>query len=155
MSPLHIALHRTERIAYTAQPPPIATTPRLTFISRVGSVTRAFYKLPFLLKTINCSLLAVHAPGLQVVEMANEKKDAKGTKLAVMNKYVYDAFLWTFSILVELFFREVHPRSSWKVPKEGPVIFVCAPHANQVGNIEHGSWTTPMLTTYSLWILSC
>jgi glycerol-3-phosphate O-acyltransferase/dihydroxyacetone phosphate acyltransferase len=52
--------------------------------------------------------------------------------LAVMNKYVYDAFLWTFSILVELFFREVHPRSSWKVPKEGPVIFVCAPHANQV-----------------------
>lgn len=48
-----------------------------------------------------------------------------------MNKYVYDAFLWTFSILVELFFREVHPRSSWKVPREGPVIFVCAPHANQ------------------------
>jgi glycerol-3-phosphate O-acyltransferase/dihydroxyacetone phosphate acyltransferase len=50
-----------------------------------------------------------------------------------MNKFVYDAFLWTFSILVELFFREVHPRGSWKVPKEGPVIFVCAPHANQVG----------------------
>lgn len=63
--------------------------------------------------------------------MATEKRDAKGKKLAVMNKYVYDAFLWTFSILVELFFREVHPRSSWKVPKEGPVIFVCAPHANQ------------------------
>lgn len=48
-----------------------------------------------------------------------------------MNKYVYDAFLWTFSVLVELFFREVHPRGSWKVPKEGPVLFVCAPHANQ------------------------
>jgi glycerol-3-phosphate O-acyltransferase/dihydroxyacetone phosphate acyltransferase len=65
--------------------------------------------------------------------MATDERDAKGKKLAVMNKYVYDAFLWTFSILVELFFREVHPRSSWKVPKEGPVIFVCAPHANQVG----------------------
>jgi glycerol-3-phosphate O-acyltransferase/dihydroxyacetone phosphate acyltransferase len=50
----------------------------------------------------------------------------------LMNTYVYDAFLWTFSILVELFFREVHPRSSWKIPKEGPVLFVCAPHANQV-----------------------
>lgn len=49
----------------------------------------------------------------------------------LMNKYVYDAFLWTFSILVELFFREVHPRSSWKIPREGPVLFVCAPHANQ------------------------
>ncbi|KAG9386791.1 CTR1 suppressor protein [Pyrenophora tritici-repentis] len=54
-------------------------------------------------------------------------RDAKGKKLAVMNVYVYDAFLWTFSILVELFFREVHPRSSWKVPKEGPVIFFVDP----------------------------
>lgn len=67
--------------------------------------------------------------------MANDgqSKDKGKKPLAVMNKPVYDAFLWTFSILVELFFREVHPRSSWKVPKEGPVIFVCAPHANQVG----------------------
>ncbi|KAF2867032.1 hypothetical protein BDV95DRAFT_503872 [Massariosphaeria phaeospora] len=58
--------------------------------------------------------------------MAPKKKE-----VGRMNKYVYDAFLWVFSILVELFFREVHPRSSWKIPKEGPVIFVCAPHANQ------------------------
>lgn len=63
--------------------------------------------------------------------MMASQVDANGKKIAVMNKYIYDAFLWTFSILVELFFREVHPRSSWKVPKEGPVIFVCAPHANQ------------------------
>ncbi|KAF1911227.1 hypothetical protein BDU57DRAFT_566718 [Ampelomyces quisqualis] len=63
--------------------------------------------------------------------MAGAAKEKGKKPLAVMNKYVYDAFLWTFSILVELFFREVHPRSSWKVPKEGPVIFVCAPHANQ------------------------
>ena len=34
--------------------------------------------------------------------------------------------------MLDLFFREVHPRSSWKVPKRGPVIFVAAPHANQV-----------------------
>ncbi|KAF1969582.1 CTR1 suppressor protein [Bimuria novae-zelandiae CBS 107.79] len=58
--------------------------------------------------------------------MAPKKKE-----IGYMNKYVYDAFLWTFSVLVELFFREVHPRGSWKVPKEGPVLFVCAPHANQ------------------------
>lgn len=44
---------------------------------------------------------------------------------------VYDAWLWTFSVLVDLFFREVHPRSSWKVPRKGPVIIVAAPHANQ------------------------
>ncbi|KAF2203980.1 hypothetical protein GQ43DRAFT_410480 [Delitschia confertaspora ATCC 74209] len=52
-------------------------------------------------------------------------------KHAYMNEFMYDAFLWIFSILVDLFFREVHPRSSWKVPKAGPVLFVCAPHANQ------------------------
>ncbi|TKA48291.1 hypothetical protein B0A49_12908, partial [Cryomyces minteri] len=51
--------------------------------------------------------------------------------LAPMNNWVYDLLLWTFSILVDLFFREVHPRSSWKIPKKGPVIFVAAPHANQ------------------------
>jgi 1-acyl-sn-glycerol-3-phosphate acyltransferase len=49
-----------------------------------------------------------------------------------MTNWVYDVFLWTFAILVDLFFREVHPRGSWKIPRRGPVIFVAAPHANQV-----------------------
>lgn len=49
-----------------------------------------------------------------------------------MIPWMYDLFLWVFSILVDLFFREVHPRGSWKVPRRGPVIFVAAPHANQV-----------------------
>lgn len=49
-----------------------------------------------------------------------------------MSNWVYDVFLWIFSILVDLFFREVHPRGSWKVPQRGPLIFVAAPHANQV-----------------------
>ena len=85
--------------------------------------------------------------------MAKVKRDASGKKLAVMNKYVYDAFLWTFSILVELFFREVHPRSSWKVPKEGPVIFVCAPHANQVGCMYCEDLAAQKLTDISSSIL--
>ncbi len=52
--------------------------------------------------------------------------------LAPMNKLVYDVWLWTFTILIDLFFREIHPRSSWKIPRKGPVLFVAAPHANQV-----------------------
>lgn len=48
-----------------------------------------------------------------------------------MNDWTYDAFLWMISVIM-LFFREVHPRGAWKVPKRGPVIFVAAPHANQV-----------------------
>ncbi|GAB7365930.1 hypothetical protein MBLNU230_g7258t1 [Neophaeotheca triangularis] len=50
---------------------------------------------------------------------------------SVRDHFVYDAFLWFWTIIVDLFFREIHPRSSWKVPRSGPVIFVAAPHANQ------------------------
>lgn len=46
--------------------------------------------------------------------------------------WLYDLVLWTFSVLIDLFFREVHPRGSWKVPRRGPMIIVAAPHANQV-----------------------
>lgn len=49
-----------------------------------------------------------------------------------MVTWMYDLILWFLSLLVDLFFREVHPRGSWKVPKRGPVILVAAPHANQV-----------------------
>ena len=59
-------------------------------------------------------------------------KAPRRRRFAPMNKFIYDLLLWTFSILVDLFFREVHPRSSWKIPRKGPVIFVAAPHANQV-----------------------
>ncbi|KAI9654455.1 MAG: hypothetical protein M1831_005421 [Alyxoria varia] len=48
-----------------------------------------------------------------------------------MSTWTYDLLLWVFSIVVDLFFREVHPRSSWKIPRTGPVLFVGAPHANQ------------------------
>lgn len=48
-----------------------------------------------------------------------------------MTPWKYDAFLHTFSVLVDLFFREVHPRGAWRVPRSGPILFVAAPHANQ------------------------
>ncbi|KAL8825027.1 MAG: hypothetical protein Q9170_007958 [Blastenia crenularia] len=48
-----------------------------------------------------------------------------------MVHWVYDLMLWLFTILVDLFFREVHPRGSWRIPRSGPIIFVAAPHANQ------------------------
>lgn len=44
---------------------------------------------------------------------------------------VYDVFLWIFTVVVDIFFREIHPRSSWRIPRQGPIIFVAAPHANQ------------------------
>lgn len=44
----------------------------------------------------------------------------------------YDGALWLFNIMLDVFFREIRPRGSHKVPMEGPLIFVAAPHANQV-----------------------
>jgi len=56
-----------------------------------------------------------------------------------MNPWVYDIVLWLLSILLDLFFREVHPRSSWKIPKSGPVIFVAAPHATNSSTLSSSS----------------
>ncbi|KAG2205573.1 hypothetical protein INT47_005948, partial [Mucor saturninus] len=44
---------------------------------------------------------------------------------------LYDCALWVFNIMLDIFFREIRPRGSHKVPLEGPLIFVAAPHANQ------------------------
>lgn len=60
---------------------------------------------------------------------------ARKKDLVPMVNWVYDLILWGMSVLVDLFFREVHPRGSWKVPRRGPVIFVAAPHANQVSRL--------------------
>lgn len=56
----------------------------------------------------------------------------KQPKIPPLIGWLYDLVLWTFSVLVDLFFREVHPRGSWKIPRRGPMIIVAAPHANQV-----------------------
>ncbi|KAL9531542.1 hypothetical protein SMMN14_04511 [Sphaerulina musiva] len=62
---------------------------------------------------------------------SHRSQKAKDKAKDTTNGIVYDIFLWIFNVVVELFFREIHPRSSWRIPKTGPVIFVAAPHANQ------------------------
>ena len=54
-----------------------------------------------------------------------------GRRRATYEALTYDIFLWVFTIIVDLFFREIHPRSTWRIPRKGPIIFVAAPHANQ------------------------
>jgi 1-acyl-sn-glycerol-3-phosphate acyltransferase len=44
----------------------------------------------------------------------------------------YDLALLLFRGIINIFFREVRPRGSFNIPREGPVIFVGAPHSNQV-----------------------
>jgi len=47
--------------------------------------------------------------------------------------WLYDLILHIFAPLLDLFFREIQIRGAWRVPKDGAVILVAAPHANQVG----------------------
>jgi glycerol-3-phosphate O-acyltransferase/dihydroxyacetone phosphate acyltransferase len=53
-------------------------------------------------------------------------------KQPFIQTFAYDLALWLFNLMLSVFFREVRPRGAHKIPKDGPVIFVAAPHANQV-----------------------
>ena len=44
--------------------------------------------------------------------------------------YAFAMFLWRSAVTI--FFREIRPRGAFHIPQEGPVIFVAAPHNNQV-----------------------
>ena len=52
--------------------------------------------------------------------------------------YTYDAAMFFWRIITQIFFREIRPRSAFHIPRleEGPVIFVGAPHNNQVCSSE-------------------
>ncbi|KAI0273599.1 glycerol-3-phosphate O-acyltransferase [Gloeopeniophorella convolvens] len=43
----------------------------------------------------------------------------------------YNLFLIPWTIAVNTFFREIRPRGAYNIPRDGPVIFVAAPHHNQ------------------------
>ncbi|KAH8661689.1 hypothetical protein BGZ60DRAFT_90982 [Tricladium varicosporioides] len=45
--------------------------------------------------------------------------------------WLYDLILHIFSLTVDIFFREIQVRGAWRVPSEGPIILVAAPHSNQ------------------------
>lgn len=52
--------------------------------------------------------------------------------MSFLQNLTYGLALKFFNLLLFLFFREVRPRGAHKIPKTGAVIFVVAPHANQV-----------------------
>ncbi|KZT11387.1 glycerol-3-phosphate O-acyltransferase [Laetiporus sulphureus 93-53] len=51
--------------------------------------------------------------------------------LPVSKELVYEAALVFWRTVVNIFFREIRPRSAFHIPRDGPVIFVAAPHHNQ------------------------
>lgn len=67
-----------------------------------------------------------------LLERAERGRMSHKRERSLIVPWVYDSVLWLLSILVDLFFREIHPRGAWRVPRKGPIIVVAAPHANQV-----------------------
>ncbi|GJE95109.1 glycerol-3-phosphate O-acyltransferase [Phanerochaete sordida] len=58
---------------------------------------------------------------------------AKETVRRSSNKseWVYDTALFFWKLVIYIFFREIRPRGAFHIPRDGPVIFVAAPHHNQ------------------------
>lgn len=46
--------------------------------------------------------------------------------------FKYDAAMLFWRTVTQIFFREIRPRGAFNIPRDGPVIFVGAPHNNQV-----------------------
>ncbi|OCH95524.1 glycerol-3-phosphate O-acyltransferase [Obba rivulosa] len=59
--------------------------------------------------------------------MSTLKKGAQASG----HELAYDAALAFWRIIVNIFFREIRPRGAFNIPRDGPVIFVAAPHHNQ------------------------
>lgn len=51
--------------------------------------------------------------------------------LKMILAFTYDLAIQFFDLVIKTFFREVTSRGGFNIPKEGPVVFVCAPHHNQ------------------------
>lgn len=52
------------------------------------------------------------------------------------SKLTYESALLFWHMITRVFFREIRPRGAFNIPRDGPVIFVGAPHHNQVPNIQ-------------------
>lgn len=57
-------------------------------------------------------------------------------------------------VVIAIFFREIRPRGAFNIPRDGPVLFVAAPHHNQV-RTSLGSPRRPFLVNYRLTSTLC
>lgn len=87
------------------------------------------FPTPPTLRTINQSLTNIPRATRNFLFILTRSHTNKST---IMGLQIYDFVSFFFTVLLDIFFREIRPRGAHKVPKQGPVIFVAAPHANQV-----------------------
>ncbi|KAH9001300.1 glycerol-3-phosphate O-acyltransferase [Lactarius akahatsu] len=63
-------------------------------------------------------------------------KSSNSEGLSLMERFYassfsYKTFLVVWATAIHTFFREIRPRGAFNIPRDGPVIFVAAPHHNQ------------------------
>ncbi|ODV65029.1 hypothetical protein HYPBUDRAFT_114611 [Hyphopichia burtonii NRRL Y-1933] len=49
----------------------------------------------------------------------------------ILRIIAYDLVLWFFNLVLHTFFRDIKSRGTFNIPKQGPIVFVIAPHHNQ------------------------
>lgn len=49
----------------------------------------------------------------------------------ILKIITYDLVLWFFNMIIHTFFRDIKSRGTFNIPKQGPIVFVIAPHHNQ------------------------
>jgi hypothetical protein len=62
--------------------------------------------------------------------MSKPQADSSGSPVP------YEAVMMFWKLVTQIFFREIRPRGAFNIPRTGPVIFVAAPHNNQVYTIS-------------------
>lgn len=62
---------------------------------------------------------------------SSSSKQDRPEAVSLLIPWLYDLFLWLFTVCIQIFFREMYPRGAWRIPKKGPLIIVAGPHANQ------------------------
>lgn len=65
--------------------------------------------------------------------------------LSPTSEIIYEGALLFWKTVTSIFFREVRPRGAFNIPRDGPVIFVVAPHHNQVSCL-HSEYPFAWLT---------
>lgn len=68
---------------------------------------------------------------VSTTKQTKKKLTEEEKKEITFNPWSYDITVWVFLKAFQLFFREIRSRGAFRIPKTGPIIFVCAPHANQ------------------------
>lgn len=75
--------------------------------------------------------------------MTSKSKMSTAPEHTKSSEFAYDCSLFVWRAVINIFFREIRPRGAYNIPKDGPVIFVGAPHHNQVCPLkflEHRLW---------------